>query len=217
MLKLFRFFILIIVIVAPILACADSVESTRIIDPKQHLCSEDSRYPYRSKADYVLKELDLKPGDIVADIGAGDGWWADKMAEIVGSSGTIYASEVEQNKVDKMKERFTDVPQIKPYLSPFNGTDLAENTCDLVFLSKTYHHFSEGSHIDYLKHLHQVVKPAGRLCVIEKHTALSEGRGKEHAWSPALLIQQAEEAGLEGNPQLSSALRHLRGQLASGT
>lgn len=195
MCKLCRLIVLLIVITAPLAVFADSVESTRITDPNQHICSEDGGYPYRSKVDYVLKELDIKAGDIIVDIGAGDGWWADKMAKFVGSSGMIHASEVDQKKVDKMKERFKNMPQVRPYLCPLDGTDLAENTCDLVFLSKTYHHFSEGSHVDYLKHLHQIVKPTGRLCVIEKHIAFAEGRDREHAWSPALLVQQAEEAG----------------------
>ena len=194
MIKLLHLFVMLIVMASPVLASVDSFESTRITNPKQHLCSQDSRYPYRDKPDRVLKQLDLKPGDVVVDIGAGDGFWAEKMAPLVGSSGTIHASEVEQDKVDKLKERFTDLPRVKSYLSPFDSTALAENTCDMAFLSKTYHHLSEGTHVDYLKHLHQVVKPDGRLCVIEKHAALVDGRGS-HAWSPALLLQQAEEAG----------------------
>jgi len=46
-------------------------------------------------------------------------------------------------------------------LSHSDGTALAENSCDLAFLSKTYHHLNEGSHVDYLRHLRKVVKPAG--------------------------------------------------------
>jgi len=129
------------------------------------------------------------------DIGAGDGFWSRQMAKSVGAEGVIHASEVEQRKVDDMKKKLAGVPQIKPYLSPLDGTALPENSCDLAFLSKTYHHLNEGSHVDYLRHLRKVVKPAVRLCVIEMNPALGSGRGAEHAWSPGLLIQQAEEAG----------------------
>ena len=45
--------------------------STRIIDPKQHVRSGPAKYPYREKADYIFRELDLRPGDVVVDIGAG--------------------------------------------------------------------------------------------------------------------------------------------------
>jgi len=188
-------FVSLILIAAPATVYADSGESTRVADAKQHAYGGSERYPYRQKSDYVMKELDLKAGDVVVDIGAGDGFWARQMAKSVGAEGVIHASEVEKRKVDDMKKKLADVPQIKPYLSPLDGTALAENSCDLAFLSKTYHHFNEGSHVDYLRHLRKVVKPAGRLCVIEMNPALASGRGKEHAWSPGLLIQQADEAG----------------------
>jgi ubiquinone/menaquinone biosynthesis C-methylase UbiE len=187
--------VLVILIAAPAAVYADSDQSTRVVDTKQHAISGGDRYPYRQKSEYVLKELDLKAGDVVVDIGAGDGFWARQMARFIGAEGVIHASEVEQRKVDDMKEKLADVPQIKPYLSPLDGTALPENSCDLAFLSKTYHHLNEGGHVDYLRHLRKVVKPTGRLCVIEMNPALGSGRGREHAWSPGLLIQQAEEAG----------------------
>jgi ubiquinone/menaquinone biosynthesis C-methylase UbiE len=195
MTNLIRLFIVFILFFATTGIYADSVESTRVIEPNQHACTGGGGYPYRNKSEYVLKELDLRPGDVVVDIGAGDGWWAEKMARFVGSKGTIYASEVEQGKVDKMKEKFADVNQVKPYLCPTDGTGLADNSCDLAFLSKTYHHLNKGGHVDYLRHLRKIVKPTGRLCVIEKHAGLDSGRGSGHAWLPGLLFEQAEEAG----------------------
>ncbi len=184
-----------ILIAAPAAVYANSDQSTRVVDAKQHAYGGSGGYPYRQKSDYVMKELDLKSGDVVVDIGAGDGFWSRQMAKFVGVEGVIHASEVGQRKVDDMKEKLANVPQIKPYLSPLDGTALPENSCDLAFLSKTYHHLNEGSHVDYLRHLRKVIKPTGRLCVIEMNPALGSGRGREHAWSPGLLIQQAEEAG----------------------
>jgi ubiquinone/menaquinone biosynthesis C-methylase UbiE len=152
-------------------------------------------YPDREKSDYVLKELALKPGDVVADIGAGDGFWSEKMAEVVGAEGTVHAGEVAEDKVDKMKKRFADVPQVKPYLCPLDGPGMEENSCDLVFLSKTYHHLDKDGQVDYLNDLRSVVKPTGRLVVIEHYQELATGRARDHAWSPGLLTQQAEEGG----------------------
>jgi len=172
---------------------AETGQTTRISNENEQACTAGGGYPYREKSDYVLWELDLKPGDVVVDIGAGDGFWAEKMAAAVGPQGTIHAGEVGQDKVDKMKEKFADLPQVKPYLCPTDGTGLEENSSDLAFLSKTYHHL-EG-HVDYLRGLRSVVKPTGRLVVIEHYRELAAGRGQDHAWSPGLLTQQAEEAG----------------------
>ncbi len=174
---------------------ADSGQTTRIVDEQQHAKPTGGGYPYREKADYVLEELDLKPGDVVVDIGAGDGWWTEKMAAAVGAQGTVHAGEVVQDKVDKMKERFAESPQVKPYLCPMDGTGLAENSCDLAFLSKTYHHLNKDGKVDYLRGLCSVIKPTGRLVVIEHYRQLAAGRAREHGWAPGLLINQAEEAG----------------------
>ncbi len=196
MCKLFRLLAVLMLIACPAAIYADSGESTRIVDPKQHVFKGKGGYPYRTKSDYVLKELDLKAGDVVVDIGAGDGWWSERMAKCVGADGVVHASEVEQKKVDKMKEKFADLPQVKPYLSPFDGTALPDNSCDMAFLSKTYHHLNKGGHVDYLRHLHKVIKPTGRLCIIERHSNIrGSAQSREHGWKPGLLIQQAEEAG----------------------
>ena len=93
-----------------------------------------------------------------------------------------------------MKERFTDLPQVKPYLCPTDGTGLAENSCELAFLSKTYHHLDPDGRVDYLRHLRQVVKPTGRVCVIEQYSEIAP-RHKSHAIALSQLVKQAEQAG----------------------
>ena len=150
---------------------------------------------YREAADYVVRRLGLRRNSIIVDIGAGDGWWASKMAEKLGPKGVIHAGEVDQKKVDAMKEKWASVLQIKPYLCPTDGTGLSENSCDVAFISKTYHHFGKDTHIDYLRHLKKVIKPPGRVVIIERHADLASGRGKDHAWQPGLLSHQAEQAG----------------------
>lgn len=178
---------------SPAAAPTDSWQSTRVTNPNQHHRVGPAGYPYRATSDYVLRELDLKPGDVVADIGAGDGFWAELMAKFVGEQGIIHAAEVEKKKIDQMKRKFADVPQVRPYLCPTDGTGLDENSCELAFLSKTYHHLPD-DRVAYLRHLHKVVKPTGRLCVIEKYSQLATVH-KSHDIPLSELTAVAEEAG----------------------
>ncbi len=173
---------------------ADSDQSTRITDPKQHQRTGSKSYPYRVKREYILKELDLKEGDVVVDVGAGDGWWAEQFAKRVGAKGTIHAGEVAEKKVEQMKKKFADAPQVKPYLIPKDGTGLPENSCDLAFFSQTYHHLNKDGHVAYLKHLSSVIKPTGRVAIIEKYTETGLGSGT-HGTKLSRLVRQAEEAG----------------------
>ena len=62
----------------------------------------------------------------------------------------------------------------------------------MAFLSKSYHHLDD--HITYLRHLRDVVKPDGRLCIIERYPELGNS-GSTHGWTLSRLTQQAEESG----------------------
>ena len=188
---------MVLAIISTVLPGASSTDlwrSTRVTDPNQHARTGENRYPYRATSAYVLRELDLKAGDVVVDIGAGDGWWAQKMAECVGDTGIIYAAEIDDKEIAKMKQKFADVPQIKPYLCKADSTDLPANCCDLAFLSKTYHHLDSDCRVDYLRRLRDVVKTTGRLCVIEKYSTIATEQAS-HAIALSKLIEQAELAG----------------------
>jgi ubiquinone/menaquinone biosynthesis C-methylase UbiE len=173
---------------------AESDKSTRISDPKAHRRVGAKRYPYRTKSDYVLKELDLKPGDTAVDIGAGDGFWTEKMARVVGAEGAVHAAEVSQKMVDRLKKKYASTPQIKPYLCKTDSTGLGPDSCDVVFFSQAYHHLTKGKRVDYLKGLRTVVKPTGRVVIIEKYTENGMGAGT-HGTLLSRLISQAEQAG----------------------
>jgi len=176
-------------------AATESWTSTRITSTDYHAPTGGTeRYPYRAKIAYILKELDLRRGDVVVDIGAGDGWWSQRMAEFVGKDGVIHAAEITEKLVEQMKKKFADTPQIKPYLCKTDSADLPKNSCDLAFFSQTYHHLKAEDRIDYLRELRDTVKKTGRICIIEKHPKIATEK-KSHGTPLSELVEQAEEAG----------------------
>ena len=177
---------------------ADSGRSTRVDQFERPIPTGEVLFfhlAYRKKCDYVLDELDLKPGEVVVDIGAGDGWWSSKMAERVGPTGTVHAADISKKAIRMMKKRHAKVPQLKPYLCSTKGPDLPENSCDLAFISKTYHHLPKDDRVGYMRRLRSAIKPTGRLVIVEYYRELGVGISATHSYSPGQLALQAEEAG----------------------
>ncbi|MHC5064582.1 MAG: class I SAM-dependent methyltransferase [Planctomycetota bacterium] len=173
---------------------ASSAKSTRVEDPKQHAYEGAARYPFRAHSEYIFAELDLEAGDVVVDIGAGDGWWSERLAEFVGEKGKVLAAEVKQDLVDEMAKEYADRPWIEPYLCPFDSTGLEKDSVDMAFFAQSFHHIEKDVRVEYLKHLKDVIRPTGRICIIEKHSDIAT-RSADHGSFPSHLAELAEEAG----------------------
>lgn len=147
----------------------------------------------------IWRELDLKPGDSIVDIGAGGGWWLEGMAEHVGESGEVYGLEIKEALVEKMTKHYADTPQVKAVLGEFAATGLPADSCDIGFMVKVYHHIGKEVRIDYLKDLRNVIRPGGRLIIVERHpnipTRAKKNGEKVHSMAPSELIADMNAAG----------------------
>jgi len=111
--------------------------------------------------------MEWKPGSIVADIGAGDGKYAFAAVQIVGSSGKVFATEIDQDKLAKLhsevaKRHLTNVIVIE---SKDADTNLPADCCDAIFLRRVYHHLTKPAEFDAA--LIRSLKSGGRLAIIE--------------------------------------------------
>jgi ubiquinone/menaquinone biosynthesis C-methylase UbiE len=117
---------------------------------------------------YRLAELmQWKAGTIVADIGAGDGSFGFAAAEIVGTSGRVYATEIDTDKLkqlraDVVKRKLTNVVVVD---GAADDTKLPTVCCDAIYLRHVYHHITEPAEFD--KNLVRSLKPGARLAIID--------------------------------------------------
>ncbi len=168
--------------------------TSRIADTQALAKRDGSGYAHRQKADFLLDRLDIWPGDQVLDLGAGDGWWTEHLAKKVGSEGTVYAAEVNAALVERLQKRFAETSQVKAYLCPPDKPGLPENSVDLVFISAVYHHLNKETRIQYWRELANVVRPTGRVAILETYPALAV-KGKDHGTQLSKLIDEAEQGG----------------------
>ena len=114
----------------------------------------------------LLKNLAVKPGMIIADIGAGSGYHSALLSKMVGS-GKVFAVDVEPEMIAYLNERIKQekLSHILPVLSTEQKLSLPENTIDMMLLVDVYHEFSYP--YEMALSMLAALKPGGKLVLVE--------------------------------------------------
>lgn len=115
----------------------------------------------------AIRMLELKPGMIVADIGAGVGYYSLKLASAVGASGKVYATDIQPGMIERLRANLArdGVRNVEPVLSTPTTTGLPTASIDLMILVDVYHEFAEPQKM--IAELRRSLKPDGRLVLFE--------------------------------------------------
>jgi ubiquinone/menaquinone biosynthesis C-methylase UbiE len=115
----------------------------------------------------AVTALGLKPGQVVADIGAGTGYYTRKMAQIVGTNGLVYAVDIQQEMLDLLTNKLAelDIHNVKPVLGTITDPKLPPGSLDLALLVDVYHEFDHP--YEMIEAICRALKPAGRLIFVE--------------------------------------------------
>lgn len=115
----------------------------------------------------AIQLLALKPGMVVGDIGAGSGYYALRMAELVGPSGKIYANDIQPEMLAILKKRMatSKSSNIQPVLGSERDPKLPAKSCDVLLMVDVYHEMSHPQ--EMLQSLRAAMKDDGRLILLE--------------------------------------------------
>ena len=104
---------------------------------------------------------------VVADVGAGDGDWSFRLAERVGETGHVYATEVDEDELKKIRRRIrkADNDNITAVEGDQERTGLEADCCDAILLRLVYHHFSDPARMR--TDLRRALRPGGLLAIID--------------------------------------------------
>jgi ubiquinone/menaquinone biosynthesis C-methylase UbiE len=140
----------------------------------------------------TMAALKIKPGEVVADLGAGSGVFTTYLAQAVKPGGKVYAVDVDEQLLHHIAEKATETglgTYVETIFGEYNDPLLPPASIDLAFINDVLHHIEQRS--AYLKALAGSMKPAGRIALIDFHPE----RGG-HRNDPALQITKDQAHAL---------------------
>lgn len=142
------------------------------------------------KIEQVVAALRLRPGQIIADIGAGSGLLAVPLARAVGPTGRVYAVEIDAGFFPEIKKRVSSaqVTNVETVLGKYTDPALPVKNIDLALFHDVMHHVKERA--AYIKTLAAYLAPSGRIVVIDY-----EGGMGPHSADPALQVPREQLIG----------------------
>jgi ubiquinone/menaquinone biosynthesis C-methylase UbiE len=180
-------------------SCRQAPEKSPFPDPERPVApivsprysSEDAR-DSAGEAETVMRLADIKPGMVVADVGAGEGYYTVRLAPLVGDKGRVLAQDIVPATRDALAQRVTRerLVNVAVKLGTPNDPMLPLASFDRIFLIHMYHEVVRPS--EFLWHLRGSLKKGGRVVVVD-----ADRPTNRHGTPPRLLVCEFAAVGYE--------------------
>jgi arsenite methyltransferase len=141
----------------------------------------------------VIGALGLGPGDEVADLGSGTGYFTFRLAREVQPAGEVWAVDTDRALLAAIGRRAAEEGVHNVETVEIRDELYLPHPVDLIFLSNVYHHLPEQTR--YFADVRAVLKPGGRVAILESRPAGLFARLFGHATDPAVVRGAMERAG----------------------
>lgn len=142
------------------------------LDPEMDIDAMVRRFEVESREiaaqrDDIVVAIEARPGDRLADIGAGTGLFLEPLAEAVGADGRLYAVDIAAPFVGFLSQRAAKLglTQVEPRLCSERSVDLPADSIDVAFVCDVYHHFEYP--MSSLASIHSALSSGGRLVIVD--------------------------------------------------
>ena len=146
--------------------------NSRFVDPELKIEEWLGRFEIESREVFagkeeVLKACRIQPGQRVADVGAGTGFYSRLFASAVGKKGWVYAVDISPKFLEHINRKSSDerVKNVSCVLGTAKEIRLPPESVDVIFTCDTYHHFEYPQ--STLGSMYRALKPGGTLIVID--------------------------------------------------
>lgn len=143
-----------------------------------------------------MRALSLRRGQVVAEIGAGPGYFTPRLARAVGPSGHVYAVDPEAAVLDVLRRRLARarVQNVTPVLSRDDDPMLPRSRCDLAVIINAYHHMHGAG--AFLRRLVSALSPGARVINVDWNEESEFGPPPKRRVPRARFLRDARRAGL---------------------
>lgn len=147
---------------------ADGQRHGRLFPPQDLGLLEGPDRDAWQKPDQIMDALGIADGAVVADIGAGAGWFTIRLARRVGPNGTVYAQDVQRPMLEAIKRRVAreGLTNVQTKLGEATLPNLPARSLDAVLVVDTYPEVEVEDRVTFLRNLAGALKPAGRIGVV---------------------------------------------------
>jgi ubiquinone/menaquinone biosynthesis C-methylase UbiE len=148
------------------------------------------------KPEELVAALGLRPGQCVADLGAGTGYFSHLLSAAVGPTGTVLAVDPEPNLVAHLRERAEreGSANVVPVLASLDNPRLPAGLVDVVLIVDTFHHIDD--RVAYFRRLRQALRPPGRIAIVDwQKRELPVGPEMDHKLAREQVVREMETAG----------------------
>lgn len=150
------------------------------------------------RPDQIMDAMAIADATVVADIGAGSGWFTIRLARRVGPRGLVYAEDVQKEMINAISRRVTreGLANVRAVLGLKNDPKLPEKSLDAALMVDAYHEIED--RVGVLRNLARALKPQGRIGVVDfRLDGTGPGPEPDERVSPDVVVKDAAEAGLK--------------------
>jgi predicted methyltransferase len=151
------------------------------------------------RPDEVLDLLSIAPGSVVADLGAGTGYFVSGLARRVGAGGQVLALDVEPQMVNFLAQRIEreKLGNVRAVLVAPDDPGLAPSSVSRVLIVNTWHHID--ARRSYAEKLRTALAPGGEVWVVDFTLESDLGPPARHRLSAEQVVSELEQAGLHAS------------------
>jgi ubiquinone/menaquinone biosynthesis C-methylase UbiE len=146
----------------------------------------------------AVRLLGLKKGWVVADVGAGSGYYTLRMAKAVGDAGKVYANDLQPGMIEILQKNVekAKLTNVVPVLGSIDDPKLPAESLDMILMVDVYHEFSRPQQM--LRKMREALKPGGRLVLLEYRAEDPNVPIRpEHKMTKAQVKQELEAEGFK--------------------